>query len=119
MIQFFRSGGAPMFAILAFGLWDLVLAALFARRPEIPKLRTIGALGLAVLFSVGSGVMADVAAVGSTVPQTPEWANSPHIHLILLQGLAESMAPGILGFSILSLVAFLSAVGLSRQLRGA
>ncbi len=114
MVNLIRDGGAPMWAILFFGLINLGAALRFAYRPARAQLPPIAALALAVLFSIACGVMADIAAVGSKVPARPEWANNPRIHLILLQGLAESMAPGILGFSALSLVALLCAVGLRR-----
>jgi hypothetical protein len=114
MTSLIRDGGAPMWAILLFGLANLLAALRFAYRPARASLPPIVALALAVLFSIPCGVMADIAAVGSKVPARPEWANSPRIHLILLQGLSESMAPGILGFSTLSLVALLCAVGLRR-----
>jgi hypothetical protein len=114
MLSLIRDGGAPMWAILSFGLLDLLAAARFAYRPTRGQLPAIAALALAVLSSIACGVMADIAAVGSKVPSRPEWANHPQIHLILLQGLAESMAPGILGFSTLSLAALLCAVGLRR-----
>ncbi len=114
MTDLIRDGGAPMWAILFFGLVNLGAALRFAYRPARARLPPIVALSLAVLFSIACGVMADIAAVGSKVPARPEWANSPKIHLVLLRGLAESMAPGILGFSALSLVALLCAVGLRR-----
>jgi hypothetical protein len=114
MLDLIRDGGAPMWAIIFFGILDLVAALRFARRPARGDLAPIGALGLAVLFSIACGVMADIAAVGTKVPARPEWANDPKIHLILLRGLAESMSPGILGFSTLSVVALLCAVGLRR-----
>jgi hypothetical protein len=114
MTSLIRDGGAPMWAIVFFGLINLVAALRFAYRPARARLPPIVALALAVLFSIACGVMADIAAVGSKVPARPAWANDPRIHLILLQGLAESMAPGILGFSTLSLVALLCAVGLRR-----
>jgi hypothetical protein len=114
MLNLIRDGGAPMWAILLFGLANLLAALRFAVRPVRGRLPAIAALALAVLFSVACGVMADIAAVGSKVPSRPEWANDPKIHLILLRGLAESMAPGILGFSTLSMVALLCAVGLRR-----
>src|SRR5581483_7488438 len=110
MLNLIRDGGAPMWAIVLFGALDLAAALRFAYRPARAQLPTIVALGLAVLASIGCGVMADIAAVGSKVPARPEWANDPKIHLILLRGLAESMAPGILGFSTL----LLCAVGLRR-----
>ena len=114
MTNLIRDGGAPMWAILFFGVLNLAAALRFAYRPARAHLPPIIALALAVLFSIACGVMADIAAVGSKVPARPEWANDPKIHLILLQGLAESMAPGILGFSTLSLVSLLAAVGLRR-----
>lgn len=114
MSDLIRDGGAPMWAILFFSLVNLGAALRFAYRPARARIPPIVALSLAVLFSIACGVMADIAAVGSKVPARSEWANFPKIHLLLLQGLAESMAPGILGFSALSLVALLSAVGLRR-----
>jgi len=114
MLNLIRDGGAPMWAILIFGALDLLAGLRFAFRPARARLPAVAALGLAVLFSIASGVMADIAAVGSKVPRDPGWAQSPQIHLILLQGLAESMAPGIVGFSALSIVALLCAVGLRR-----
>jgi hypothetical protein len=115
MTSLIRDGGAPMWAILFFGLINLGAALRFAYSPARTRLPPIVALSVAVLFSIACGVMADIAAVGSKVPARPEWANDPKIHLILLRGLAESMAPGILGFSTLSLVALLCAVGLRRR----
>jgi hypothetical protein len=114
MIQFFQAGGFVMWWILAFGLFDLVLGALFAFRPDRRKLPAIVAMGGAVLFSVFAGTLADFAAVGMTVPNHPEWSVSPKVHLIILEGFAESMSPGILGFSFLSLVCLECAVGLRK-----
>jgi hypothetical protein len=114
MLTLIRDGGAPMWAIIFLGVLAFVAAARFALRPVRAHLPMIAALAAGVLFSIACGVMADIAAVGSNVPRNPQWANSPRIHLVLLQGLAESMAPGILGFSTLSLVALLCAVGLRR-----
>jgi hypothetical protein len=114
MMNLIRDGGAPMWAIVVFGLLDLLAALRFAYRPVRAQLPIVAALGLAVLFSIACGVMADIAAVGSHAFSRPELANDPKIYLSLLQGLAESMAPGILGFSTLSLVALLCAVGLRR-----
>jgi hypothetical protein len=114
MLEMFRAGGFPMWAILAFGLFDLALGARFAFRPERGLLPVIVALGFAVLFSVFAGTAADFAAVGIQVPHRAEWANSPHVHLIILEGFGESMSPSILGFSLLSLVALECAVGLRK-----
>ena len=114
MLNLIRDGGAPMWGIILFGILALAAATRFAYRPTRAQVPGIASLGLSVLFSIFCGVMADIAAVGSQVPARPEWANDPKIHLILLRGLAESMAPGILGFSVLSVVALLCAVGYRR-----
>jgi hypothetical protein len=114
MLEFFKMGGFPMWWILAFGLLDLALGALFAFRPARRMLPVIVSVSGAVLFSVFAGVAADFAAVGLKVPQRLEWADSPKIHLIILQGFGESMSPAILGFSFLSLVCMLCAVGLRK-----
>jgi hypothetical protein len=114
-MEFFQSGGAPMWAILVLGLLDIGVAASFARGTQRHLLPVIAALGCAVLFSVAAGTLADLAAVGTKIPNTPQWATSPRIHLLILEGVAESMAPGILGFSILSIVSLECAVGLRRM----
>jgi hypothetical protein len=111
MLDFIRAGGFPMLFVILFGLIALVAAALFVWRPEARKLDTIQALGRATLFSAVTGVAADLAAVGYHVPASPEWAHSPDLPLIVMVGFAESMSPAILGFSFLSLVWMLLAVG--------
>jgi hypothetical protein len=111
MLQLFREGGWAMFFVLAFGSLAFIAAVVFAARPHPGRIDVVRALTRATVFSIAAGIVADVAAVCSHVPANPEWANSPKIHLILLQGLGESMAPGILGFTILSLVWLVMAVG--------
>lgn len=118
MMQLMRNGGMPMWFILLFGLVALVSAALFARRPVLDKVRFIASMGLATLFSVGAGTAAALAAVCSHVTSNPEWAKSPDLHLILLEGVGEALAPAVLGFTLLSLVAFVTAVGLRRLPQG-
>ena len=111
MQDFMMAGGVAMWFVLVFGLLALIAASLFARRPDARRVETVRSLSRATLFSVGAGIVADIAAVGSKVPANPEWANSPKLHLILLEGISESMAPGVLGFTLLSLVWLVMAVG--------
>lgn len=114
MLDFFRAGGFGMWFVLLFGLIDLVVAGLFAARPERRRVGIIVALGAATLFSVGNAVASDLAAVCTHVPGNPEWANSPHVHLIIMQGIAESLTPAVLGCSLLTLVALAVSVGYRR-----
>lgn len=111
MLEVFRDGGFPMWFILVFGLVALGAAVRFAVRPRPEAMAPIRALTTATLFSIGSGTAAALAAVGKKVPANPEWAHSPDLHLIVMTGIGESMAPAILGCSLLSLVWLVMAVG--------
>ena len=62
-------------------------------------------------------IAADIGAVMKRVPQLPEFASSPDLRVALYtSGIGESMVPAILGFTVLSLVWLLAAVGFRRQL---
>jgi hypothetical protein len=119
MQEFMQAGGAPMIAIALFGGLCLIAGGVYAVRPSPRLLLTISALGVSVLFSIAAGTLADFAAVGANIPAHPEWMRDTDLSLVLLQGFAESMSPGILGFSLLSLTALECAVGLARSARSA
>jgi hypothetical protein len=119
MLDFWQAGGAPMIAIALFGGLNLILGSAFAVRPSLDRLPMIAALSLSVLCSIAAGTMADLAAVGINVPQHPEWLRRTELPLLVMQGCAESMAPGILGFSLLSMTALACALGLWRHQRQA
>lgn len=108
------AGGMPMVVIVVFGLVALVAAARFAWTPVVGRLGHIVALSVAVLFASLAGVAADLIMVTIRVPSNPEWAQSPDLHLILLAGLGESLAPAVLGFSVLSVTALVTAIGVRR-----
>jgi hypothetical protein len=114
MLWLLKAGGFPMVFIVLFGAIALVASALFVRRPDERRLAFIRFMSRATLYSVGAGICADLASVFIHVVRTPEWARSPDMHLIVMEGLGESMAPGILGFTLLSLIAFLTALGARR-----
>lgn len=114
MMEFMRAGGVPMWVVLVCGLAALVVGVLFAVRPDERKAAVLRALSNSTLFSILSGVTSCFAAVMSKVPANPVWARSPDRPLIVMTGLGEAMAPAILGFSLLSLVWLLAAVGSRR-----
>lgn len=114
MVELMRAGGWVMIFVLLFGGLTLAAAAWFAYRPEERHVGTIRALSSATVFSVLAGVFADFGAVFTKVPGNPEWAHDPDLPLIVMTGLGESMAPGILGFSMLALAWFVTAVGVRR-----
>jgi len=118
MLDLLREGGGPMLFVVIFGALTFVAAALFAARGDRRRLGFIGAMALATLLSVGGGVASDLAAVGH---HAVERCGEHHLELgaCLLVGAAESMAPAIVGCTLLSLAAMLTAVGLSRTARAA
>jgi hypothetical protein len=116
MLDLFREGGGPMWFVLIFGLLTFGAAAVFAARGDRRRLGFITWMGLATALSVAGGICADLAAVGHHgLPHCAARQIEPAACLLL--GLAESMAPGIVGFTLLSLAAMLSAVGMSRTAR--
>lgn len=117
MLEFMREGGFQMFIILALGIASLASASAFAWRPDPRKVESIRALASAVLFATIAGIVTDISAVMHKVPANPEWAHSPDLTLIVMTGIGESMAPGILGFSVLSIQWLLVAYGFRRLAR--
>jgi hypothetical protein len=118
MIDLLREGGGPMLFVVIFGLLTFGAAALFAARGDRRRIPFITCMGLATVLSVAGGIAADFAAVGH---HGIERCAARHIEPVacLLVGMAESMAPGIVGFTLLSLAAMLTAVGMSRTARAA
>lgn len=108
------AGGVPGLFSLVFGLLALITAALQARRPDLRRGEIVRQLSRATLFSVAAAVAGDLAAVFMNVTGREEVAHGPEMHLIVMVGLAEAMAPAIVGFTLLSLTAMLAAVGARR-----
>lgn len=113
-MTWFMGGGLSMVFVLVFGLMAVALAAWFAGSPGTGDVRSHVALGVAVLAASLCGVMTDLTAVATQVPANPEWAQSPDLAMILLVGLGESLAPGVLGFALVAVQALLVSFGLRR-----
>jgi hypothetical protein len=110
MVEFMMAGGWSMWIVLIFGLATLVAAAVFVFRRDLGKLALVRALTLATVFAVCTGLCANVAAV---MTHAAGRTDIP-VHVMVMQGLAESLAPGILGFTMLSVGWLLVAVGTRR-----
>jgi hypothetical protein len=113
-MTWFMSGGIPMIFVLVFGLMAVAGGFQFARAPGRGDVRPHAALAFAVLCASVCGVLTDLTTVATQVPANPEWAESPDLHLILLIGLGESLAPGVLGFALVAVQALLVSFGLRR-----
>ena len=112
MMGFMQQGGLSMWLILVLGLLTLAVAVSFAVTPTERKLSMIRPLSLATVFSVLGGIAADLGATMKALSSSPEYMASP---AALLAGIGESMVPGILGFTLLSLAWLVAAAGLRRQ----
>ncbi|HMI93682.1 MAG TPA: hypothetical protein VK509_20050 [Polyangiales bacterium] len=113
-MQWFVVGGWSMWFLLVLGGLSVLAAGKFAFRPDETQLPRIAALSRSVGWSILVGVSSDLAAVGFTIPSKPEWAHSPDLPLIVLEGFAESMSPAIFGGAILSVISILLAAGHAR-----
>ncbi|HET9934652.1 MAG TPA: hypothetical protein VFQ35_28300 [Polyangiaceae bacterium] len=110
-VEFMLEGGWSMWFVLAFGLVTLAMSVSFLRQPNVRQADIVRSFSRATVFSIITGVSVNIAAVGAKVPANPEWANSPQIHLIVMQGIAEAIAPSSLGFTLLALAWLVVAVG--------
>jgi len=115
-----RNGGIPpMSFILLTGLVGLAAAFHFAIRARPQTLAFIRGMAMATLFGTLTASCADVGATLYTAEKCFEKAASeaealPHAIHVVVEGLAESTSPGILGFAFLALTAMLVAVGRRR-----
>jgi len=113
MLEFFVAGGWMMFVVLAAGIPMLVTAAKFARDASTHGLSLVRTLGKAVAFAAITGVITDLASTAKSIATTPEFSKQPLDFLLL--GFAESMAPAVLGFSLITLAWILVAFGVRRM----
>ena len=113
-MEWFVVGGWSMWFLLILGGLCLLAAGGFAFRPDPTQLPRIASLSRAVGWSALVGVASDLAAVGFHIPHKPEWAHSPDVHLLVLEGFAESMSPAIFGGALLSVASLLVAAGHAR-----
>ena len=101
--------GPGVFAVLLFGAVTLLTAAWFAWRAEGRVRRFIDDMGKVILFATLTSLSVDVAKVLDLANRQPEQRGA-----LLLAGLAESIAAPILGFAVLAMVYFLTAIGQRR-----
>jgi hypothetical protein len=113
-LEFFAEGGVAMFPVFIFALASIGAAARYAWRPDDRYIAVLRALSAATAFGSAAAVASCISAVMHHVPANPEWSKSPEIHLIVMVGIGESMAPAILGLGLLALAWVIAAFGLRR-----
>jgi hypothetical protein len=120
--SFLKAGGLiPMGLILLLGGAGLLAAFVFAIRGERRLLGFLRSISAAILFATLSGTCAGVGSTLHAVSDVYERGEPYTFHgqpvlpqELLAGGLSESSSSGILGFSVLALIAMLSAVGQRR-----
>jgi hypothetical protein len=115
MANLVREGGFPVFFLLAFGLAALVFAARFAMAPSRRLFRTALSLCAATLLTSINGIFAALAAVGHHAPDYVKAHPGTSLGEVVLLGVGEAMSPGILGFTVVSLIALILTLGVYRH----
>jgi hypothetical protein len=110
LLTLIRNGGIPMLFILVFGLIALGTAMRYAARPGPVHLAFSRAMALATFHATLVGFCADLGAVFTKGPRIAA-AEHADLSRVLIQGLAESTSPGIMGFTLLALTSLFVAVG--------
>lgn len=115
MATLIREAGFPVFFLLAIGALAMVFAVRFATAPTQRMFWTALAMSAATLLTSINGIFAALAMVGHHAPEYLQRHPESSLGEVVLLGFGESMAPGILGFTILSLIALILALGVYRQ----
>lgn len=115
MATLVREGGFPVLFLLAFGLLAMAFAVRFATAPTQRVFRTTLALSAATLLTSINGIFAAFSAVAHHAPEYVKRHPGQSLAEVVLLGFGESMSPGILGFTLLSLIALILALGVYRQ----
>jgi hypothetical protein len=115
MANLVLEGGFPVFFLLAFGLLAMAFAVRFATAPTQRVFRTTLALSAATLLTSINGIFAALSAVAHHAPEYLKHHPESSLSEVVLLGFGEAMSPGILGFTLLSLIALILALGVYRQ----
>lgn len=113
-----RNGGViPMSFILLFGVLALGSAFHFALRADRRTLGFVLGMARAVIYTTLAATFADVGATFTFVAHLADKPETTPTRamFIVIEGLAESTSPGIVGFSFVALTWMLVAVGQRRM----
>ena len=102
-----------MWIVLGLGVAALMIAFGLIASPDARRLGTVRALTWATLFAILSGVLANLIAVFHHIARDDEAVRAPNAWLF--QGLGESLAPAVLGFTVLSITWLVVAVAVRRD----
>lgn len=109
-----RGGGWSTWMVLLLGGICLACAVLFAWRPESRRLPMVRTLTWATVFAILAGLTANATAMLTNM-QEMQFETGDERWETLMGGLAEVLAPAVLGFTVLTLAWMFMAVGTRRM----
>jgi hypothetical protein len=119
MLTLIRDGGYAVFFILAFGFVALGSAVRFAISKPPRPLGFCYGMAAATLFATLHGLCSDLGTVFLTMTRHDPIPDDPERYQHIVEGLGESMSPGIIGFALLATIALVVAVGKGRAEKAA
>jgi hypothetical protein len=108
MMDFFRGGGFSMWIVLGFGLAAIATAFGLLRDAEPRRLAALKAITWGGVLAIASGLASNLSAVFAHLAH--RGGNTADLY----QGLAESLAPAVLGGTMLSVAWLIVAVAVRR-----
>ena len=114
MWMLFKEGGWWMWFILVFGAITLGTSFAFLMRPSSKHLGFIKWMTRAVLYSTAAGILMDFSTVLHVVANHYDEFPPEQRLRVIIEGFGESLAPGVMGFAFLALIAVVTAVGQRR-----
>lgn len=113
MSQYIRAGGYSMWILIALSAVLLVTAILFFRKPTPERLAFLRALSLAQVLATVGGVATNFTTVFYTVAREHGRTGKLEVGW-LFHGAGEALTPAGFGFSVLSVIWLIIAVGVRR-----
>lgn len=113
MMNLIRDGGFPMLFVFAFGAISLAVGAAYAARPSASRERFVWRMSLTTASAMLVALAADLGATFHHVSHHEGLTHEQRVQMAMM-GVGESMAPLIVGFGMLTLVALLAAIGRAR-----
>lgn len=114
MWMLFKEGGWSMWFIFVVGAIALATSFWFVLRPAERQLGFIKWLSRALLYAVASGLCVNVSTVLHYLARDPDQLTAEMRTRLMIEGFGESLAPGVMGFAFLTLIALVTAVGQRR-----
>ncbi|HLU65779.1 MAG TPA: hypothetical protein VKZ63_05860 [Kofleriaceae bacterium] len=117
MLRFMQEGGWGSWFVLFFSILALAAAVQMARRPDRSTLALLRGITVGTVFSSLAGVLSGIAStlhVAGDPERVAQLGGEIPWYRVLVIGLGESMACGILGFGLLAVAWLIASLGLRR-----